>query len=667
MGKFKDLFIRESVSAEQAIESLDKRADTVEKIIELQQQVEEAETNYHHIREQATELGWVLLNSQYGDSITEHGAAAEITIQERRKRNRRAEEMYREEAIVRRAVNVSNEYVWGRGMQKPAARDPRVQRVIDAFWADPDNQLVISSLNAQIQMNTDLELHGELFFLVFDEGTWGSLGIDVEELKDNPNKQNSLLGFSDSDAGQESYIKEHLVDEQAKVSSESSWEYIEDFSGGSFKVTITDPKLPECPVKLSRIHPNQITNIIRFKNQGLKTRYFQRERPEVVFDFKSGNYIETGETLTTYYENFEFPASEYNEENEPVAPNVAKGRIYHCAVNKGAFGLRGNADIWPTLKWANLLNDFYEWRMTLLKARATFAFKRKIKGGPQAVLQSAARMVNQTPGARFSGVPGQNQPRPTPGVGSIVTENEAENLEQFQIKGDSGDAAGDILSLRAQAGLAVGLPAWYVGDAQGANLANSTSMEFPVLKRFAARQEFFEKIIEKFLDHAIMKAVRENLIPETADLSYKNDLPNIQERNIPELVNSINQIVSRLDPFSLNYKLKRFLLLQGLIYLGINNPQKIVQDIYPPEAEREETEKMMSMGMLGSPGAFTGNPEVTQPEIPKSELDPMKHKKQNPRTETTVESEIDQYEEAMSEMLKVLDKFGVDEIERLNA
>jgi len=45
----------------------------------------------------------------------------------------------------------------------------------------------------------------------------------------------------------------------------------------------------------------------------------------------------------------------------------------------------------------------------------------------------------------------------------------------------------------------------------------------------------------------------------------------------------------------------------------------------------------------------------------------MKHKKQNPRTETTVESEIDQYEEAMSEMLKVLDKFGVDEIERLNA
>lgn len=665
MGIIRDFFIKEST--EDKIEELENKIDIASTAVLLAEQVQEGKDQYELLQRSAEDLGWQLLNSQYSDYMSESGGDKELSFDNRIKRNIRAERMYREEALIRRAVNISNEYVWGRGMQKPSARDPRVQRVIDAFWADPDNGLAITTLAAQIETNIDLELHGELFFVVFDEGSWGDLGIDVTEIKNNPNKQNSLRGFSDTDQGQESYLEEHL---KTELAHESSFEYVEDFSGGSFKVEVTGP-VPDCPVKISKFHPNQISNVIRYENQGLKTKYFRRERPRIVYDYDKEQYVETTGKVVQYYENFSFPVPSDDEGENPPENKIGKGKVLHCTVNKSAFASRGNSDIWPSMKWARLLNDYAEMRMTLLKARAAFAYKRKVKGGPSAVLQSAARMMNtMTPGSRYSGTPGDNKPIGIPAqAGSVVTENESENLEQFQIKGDSGDAAGDILWLRSQTGLGVGLPAWYLGDSQGSNLANSTAMEFPVLKRFSARQEFFEKIIETLLDHAIQKAVEEGLIPESADLTYKNDLPNIQERNVPELVNAINQIVSRLDPFSMNYKLKRFLLLQGLIYLGINNPQKIVEDIYPPEAEREETEKMMSMGMLGGAG-FTGQQD-TQPEIPKSELDPMKNKKQKAKDpEVTKEAdlapeEFKTYEKAMDELMDVLDKLGKDEIERI--
>lgn len=641
---------------------LSERLETAETIHELQQEVQESTVYLDSLQRQAEDLAWTVLAGQPHKDPGDK----ELSHENRKKRNQHTERMYREDAFIRRVVNISSEFVWGRGMQKPMARDPRVQRVIDSFWADPDNKLTITSLAAQIATNVDLELHGEVFFLVFDEGTWGNLGIEVT---DRQGEGTSGLGDD-----LESFIREANV------------EYTEDLSGGRYDIEVTGA-LPDCPVKLSQIHPNEIYDVIKDRSRQLKPRYYKRVRVPYKYDYKNDEWVPieilvkgslTGEECK-YYEDFEYPPDP-EDGNKPPGSKMGTGKILHRGINKTTHWGRGNSDVWVSVRWAQLLNDYFEWRVTLLRALATFPFKRRVKGGVSAVLQAAQRFTS-TQNQPY--IPQNPEVAAVPPVGSVVTENESESLEQFKTTSGAGEAKEDILALRAQAGVAIGLPPHWTGDVGSANLANATAMEFPILKHFQARQEFFESLVETLLNHAIKKAVGEKLIPDDADLTFKNDLPEIQERKVPELINSINSIVAQLDPMALNYKLKRFLLLMGLTYLGVNNPQKIVQDVYPPNAEQEELKKimqaqMMQGGALGGTPTF-GNGATPPPEIAPSDLDPMKNKKQYAQPYEELEADLEtpvwdfghvpegaaqQYVIALSMLMTALEKIGEDEIKR---
>lgn len=631
------------------ISGMEMRVEQAELIDALQTQVKESSSQLEMVNRAAEEIGWQLLSSQRNDTPGDK----ELTLENRQKRNKETERMYREDALIRRGVNISNEYVFGRGFQKPSARDPRVQRVIDSFWADAQNMKAFTSLDAQLQTNIDLECHGELFFVIFDNGRWGDLGIKVTDregegtsgLQDNGNSSTSSISESNIASAFES---------MGIPVGEANFEYTEDLSGGKYQVEITGD-LPDSAVKISKLHPNEITDVIRDTKSSLITRFYRRERVAYWFDYKQGQPVpkinSQGilDTEVTYYADFDTPAPD-DYENAPPEYAMHFGKIMHRTINKGSHSLRGNSDVWVSVRWARLLNEYFEWRVTLLRALATFPFKRKVKGGMSQVLQRALSM-SSTQNPMNIGTPGDYNARGVPLPGSVLTENESENLEQFKTSSNAGEATADILSLRAQAGLAMGLPPHYLGDVGSANLANATAMEFPVLKRFQTRQEFYEKCLESMLDHAINKAVDEGLIPKDADLTYKDELPEIQQRVVPELINSINQIAARLDPFSINFKLKRFLLLYGLSVLGINNPQKIVQDIYPPSAEADEQARMQQLTTGGAFGGVpTGIGQGTSPdgtngaaagqgEIPVSDLDPMKNKKQEAQTVAQAESD----------------------------
>ncbi|MBD3175335.1 MAG: hypothetical protein GF320_09145 [Armatimonadia bacterium] len=55
---------------------------------------------------------------------------------------------------------------FGQGLSAPRAPDLRVQKIIDAFWHDSDNQLVCTSVQAMNLTNRALMLEGERFFTV---------------------------------------------------------------------------------------------------------------------------------------------------------------------------------------------------------------------------------------------------------------------------------------------------------------------------------------------------------------------------------------------------------------------------------------------------------------------------------------------------------------------
>lgn len=618
-------------------------------IEQLRQEVEESHQASRELVEYLDDVSFSLLGTyaalnQYDD--TKHA--------DRVRQMRVNWAYYRDNESVRRAVNLINEFTWGRGFQKPVAVDPRVQRVIDSMWLDEDNNLIVFSLDAQLKKGVELTNNGEIFLLIFDQGEWEDLGIEVKRrVPDGRPEDQDVFSSALS---------------ESRFTEEASYSYIQDLTGGAFDVEIIGD-LPPSAVKIAQIHPAEINHIVRDDENAAKPRYYRREFFKRRYNFATDEYEQDPNPTVLYYEDLLCPPNQ----NQPKPPTtkIGDGKIYHLAINTDSFVRRGNADTTVMIRWARSLNDYFKWRLTFLRALNTFPFKRKITGGPSAVAQAALRIAN-------GGLPlpvqnGEYNPLPPPAPGSIITENESESLEQFKTDPQSSSAQTDISTLRSMMATAAGLSSNYLnGGADQATLSNSTIGEVPVIKRLTLRQEILETMMQILFEHGINKAISEGRIPEDADHSFKCELPNILERNIPELVNAINNIASRVDPYSINFKLKRWLLLQGLTYLGVHNPQTVVNTIYPPEAEQREEARLMA---LASP---MDNPDApaTTPELEPSSLDPFKNTKQMARTadnvgeamptETELKENAALYEVSLQTLLKVIEEIGKKELESLS-
>src|SRR5205814_1810416 len=64
--------------------------------------------------------------------------------------------------LARQAIEITTSMVLGRGLQV-LARGPRVQRLLDRFWHDPDNHMDLRVYS----LCTELALYGEQFVRFF--------------------------------------------------------------------------------------------------------------------------------------------------------------------------------------------------------------------------------------------------------------------------------------------------------------------------------------------------------------------------------------------------------------------------------------------------------------------------------------------------------------------
>lgn len=152
------------------------------------------------------DLGWELVNQRMDEARPE----------DRKKLRRRAHRYWQEDPIVGQAVNLQGWYVFGRGVPKPdLPQSPRsaeeehpesdlaqkmlsqvgkrmqeapagrqgtgeqenipdeesrsaAEKAIQSFWDDPANKAALTTLQAQQQKETELQLDGEVFFALFD-------------------------------------------------------------------------------------------------------------------------------------------------------------------------------------------------------------------------------------------------------------------------------------------------------------------------------------------------------------------------------------------------------------------------------------------------------------------------------------------------------------------
>jgi hypothetical protein len=158
------------------------------------------------------------------------------------------------------------------------------------------------------------------------------------------------------------------------------------------------------------------------------------------------------------------------------------------------------------------LNSYKEWledRVKLNKARAAFAWKKKIKStaaGVTTAVSGVLRTLNKV-------VTGAERPAP-PKTGGVIVENDAVewSIVNSDVKADTASEDGRAIKLMICAGS--GIFEHYFGDAKVANLASAKAMELPMLKMFEWRQKLFEEVFLSIFRRVIRAAVDSGVLPE---------------------------------------------------------------------------------------------------------------------------------------------------------
>lgn len=568
---------------------------------ERMEYLQEAVRDRRLLARQLEDLAYTALNYRGADR-------RELKPEERRKLVEKGWIVWRKDAMAGAAIDLMNEFVWGRGMVKPKAVDPQVQEVIDEFWADPDNEEILTSLDAQLALGVDLEVQCNLFMLVFDDGDDGKVKLGILEhdsveraVRWHEKRQRVLY-----------YLAYEWQDEY-------EWDYERD-----------QPKLGITPGA----------------QQPLKqVRYYQHWR----------NVEVTEEECEAA--GIEPPAT-------PPEAKMGDGLVFHLRINRGTEMVFGHPRIDRLIRWYSAYNRFLEDRLDVMHAKAAFVMERQVKGS-QSQLDKVASKSLSVLGELGAG-DGARKLGPE-SAGNILDVNESVSWRELDLDTGSAAAEGDGRMIRSPISASTSFPPTYFGDMSAGTLATATSLELPVLKAVETRQEFWEHLVRFAIDRAIEKAVESGRIkkelsddelaakrekegdaqppgpndfakgpPGSAgefgpppganghgptalaaagyedqgedeedtqrDLAYEFSLPNPLRRMLTDIVTAVQTIATTFDPNNTNPELSRVLLAVALGEgLELDSVPEIVERIFPPGYQDPAQQAAMAGQVAGQP------------------------------------------------------------------
>jgi hypothetical protein len=538
-------------------------------------------------------LGWTVM-----DYLS--GQPQEVRFEERKKMAQQARMVWAQDPQAGAAVDLSNSFVFGRGVQKPKARDEAVQEVIDEAWDDPDNQLVLTTMEAQVALNTDLELQSNVFLVMFDDGEDGKVKLGlldhdtVEDVVRDPENRLRILWY-------------------LTKTMRRAWDFAND-----------RPALPD---------------VLGSGRSARKTEYYAHWRN-----------VELAEE------------DEGREEEVPVPPDekLGVGKVRHVAVNRTSEQAFGVPTMRRTIRWFTAYNDFMKARVDMAQAAAAFIMKRKVQGTPTQLAKLGARAVSRSAPA----VDGpQTGPRPASmideneavsheninlnsGAGNAETDGQmirsqisaATHFPQHYL----GDAGSANLATATSMELPVlkhiegrqevweGVFRWFI------DRVIEKAVEDGKLDKYADEEEPEEEevdgeVVEPF-DYSQttlgspdgapqlpaapvpMRQAHEDQHEDEErterDLSYEFSMPNPLKRATTDLVTAVSNIAKTFDPNNSNPELSRILL--GVVLgegLEMEDPQGAVERIFPEDYVDPmiaQQQQMMAQQMGQQPPGFPG-------------------------------------------------------------
>lgn len=488
--------------------------DRVRETVEARAIQRRADVAFARVQETiASQLAQELTEEDIGwRKLTEGGGTYDLSLGELSEIRAKCIKAWQIDPSLGQAASLLVSGAFGKGLDIPRAADSRVQEVVDRLWEDEDNRLAMFSRDAMARTSNALMLEGERFLAVHTSVT-------------------------------------------------------------------------ESRVKLSELPCAEVVEVITSPENALKPVLYRREfRPET-YDVAAGRYT-TGAKQVRYYADWRCwrylldPAfgEDSPEWEEGVADLLARAGIMEAAgpiawcyhVKANTLGLRGIPEAYRAYDWirshARTLSDL----VTLSKALAMFAWRKKLNTKSATAIENAAKMF-RTPPSGPAGVQVENQNVqldainvPTGGVGNLEVASRQTHLQSIRPFGFGEH--------------------WY-SDASTGNLATASAMDMPAIWRIEDRQEQIGTVCEDLTGLAIELAViRQDFpsrrLPSRVDRAFDLDFPSPQPRNENVLGIFLNALTTAakdglIEPREAAY--------QAYTALGSNDVTEILERQFPVE------------------------------------------------------------------------------------
>lgn len=285
-------------------------------------------------------------------------------------------------------------------------------------------------------------------------------------------------------------LMQHPVNQEVLTGHEGLKQFLERVyvDGDRFIVQFVDRN--EGTIHYGRIDATLVVDVIMDPENDAIPKWYKVRDSHQVYDWKTETYVSrpTGDFI--YYRHFR------NEDPAPpgIGAKLKEGLILQASWDKqGKFGRSGLAS---ALDFLSSHRAFVEDRVSLNRAAASIAWRKKRKGSPSDIQQEAARLASSV-----SVSIARMETNPPKATASTIVENEGSTLDW--VKTDTGGAAAgnDERIVRMMAGSGMGhIPNHYFGDEAQANLATATSMELPLLKHYEDRQQFVRDVLADLIE-----------------------------------------------------------------------------------------------------------------------------------------------------------------------
>lgn len=324
-------------------------------------------------------------------------------------------------------------------------------------------------------------------------------------------------------------------------------------------------------VKVRVFDTMEIDDIITDPEDRQNVLVYKQTQRQRRFDFLSDTWSVDSSPRFMYYADYKADPEKISKLNIPQDKFVENIRVYHAKINCDINDKFGIPDLYRGLDWMKAHKDMAGDLATLIKSLSSIAWKKKVKGTPAKVASLKAAFQAKT-----------DLSNPAATAGSTQYENEGINLEAINIPTGGAKIGADGLRQMLLGGVCPGSGVFehYFGNPDSGNLATTTSMELPMIKKFELRQEIWANIFNDIIQYQIQKKIEVGLLSKDVDRFIDIDFPPIIERAIDLLANALQ--IGVMNKLISNESAAKMFMLS----LGINNIEEELQKIEEEKAAK---------------------------------------------------------------------------------